>query len=54
MRDNLKEVDVEALPVHLFVKSPKEAKKVKKDEELMFVKPAPFRKGKRFDTHLIH
>jgi hypothetical protein len=54
MRDNLKDVDVEALPVHLFIKSPKEAKKVKKDAGAVSLKPGPYIKAKRFDPRIIH
>jgi len=46
--DNPKEVDVNALPVHLLVKSQKEAKKVKINAENFIDKPSTFRKSKRF------
>lgn len=48
--NELKEIDVNALPVHLFVKSQKEAKKIKKGASDPADKPGPFRKAKRFEA----
>ncbi len=48
--NELKEVDVNALPVHLFVKSQKEAKKIRKESSDTADKPGPFRKAKRFEA----
>jgi hypothetical protein len=48
--NELKEVDVNALPVHLFVKSQKEAKKIRKESSYTADKPGTFRKAKRFEA----
>lgn len=46
------QVDVSAMPVHLFVKSPKEAKKIVKEEERTYFSPFVNRKQKRFKSAL--
>lgn len=52
MRDHMKDIDVNALPVHLFVKSPKEAKRRKSGQPSIPVNPGPYRKAKRFGDAL--
>jgi|LakWasMet43_HOW7_FD_contig_21_18177_length_391_multi_5_in_0_out_0_1 hypothetical protein len=48
--NDIKDIDVNALPVHLFVKSQKEAKKLKKSTAEYVFRPVPFRRGKRFEV----
>ncbi len=52
MLDPTKEIDVNALPVHLFVKSPKEAKRLRYSQASVPVNPGPYRKAKRFGDSL--
>ena len=52
MLDPTKEINVDALPVHLFVKSPKEAKRLRSSQVSVPVNPAPYKKAKRFGDSL--
>lgn len=52
MSDSTKEIDVNMLPVHLFVKSPKEAKRQRSSQATVPVNPGPYRKAKRFGDSL--
>ncbi len=46
--------DVDALPVHLFVKSQKQAKKLKKSTERISESPLTFKKTKSFKPVYVH
>jgi len=48
MLDLTKEINVDALPVHLFVKTPKEAKRLRASQEPVPMNPAPHKRAKRF------
>jgi len=50
MENTYNNFDVNALPVHLFVKSQKEAKKIDKQSDMAQTEPYIFKKGKRFKT----
>lgn len=47
MLDPTKDINVDALPVHLFVKSPKEAKRLRASNATVPVNPAPYQKEKK-------
>ncbi len=48
MNNNLPNVDVNVMPVHLFVKSPKQAKKIGKYTYMTYRDPEIDRKNRRF------
>lgn len=48
MERNMEYIDVNALPVHLFVKSPKQAKKVERQFITISTEPMTFKKSRRF------
>jgi hypothetical protein len=52
MLDQSKDIDVNALPVHLFVKSPKDAKRLSSSQPSVPVNPGPYRKARRFGDSL--
>lgn len=49
-----KNFDVDALPVHLFVKSQKQAKKLKKNTETISENPLTFSKARRIRPVYMH
>jgi ribosomal protein S17 len=52
MNNTNNHIDVSALPVHLFVKSQKEAKKIVAEDERTYFSPFVNRKQKRFKPAL--
>jgi len=50
MENRYSNFDANTMPVHLFVKSQKQAKKVSSQSEPTQIVPIQFRKGKRFKS----